>query len=253
MTSYTVPSLPTRKSGFTLQLEPVKTMETLLLHNQWLQKKGEGTDLRVARGCHRQEAVPQLLWVALTGKDTQGRAVQERLEILRVLQAGQEVWMIVAKRQGRDLTVDIQQGVAIHIADIVSNALVVVGEEDDAIRELDLVHVGNELLGPGAGDGRADRGAGRLTQLEAGLGRLAPDEFGDVQVFHLIEFPAQRHPAQKRHGQRGCGGDLMRCGSGGSMKSGRDGDGWTDAVDLPFLVELSTRSRVSDGEGQFAP
>ena len=251
MTSYTVPSLPTRKSDFTLQLEPVKTMETLLLHNQWLQKKGEGTDLRVARGCHRQEAVPQLLWEALAGKDTQGRAVQERLEIVGVLQDGQEVRVVVAQRQGRDLTVGVEQGVAVHIADVVADALVVVGEEDDGIRELDLVHFGDELLGPGAGDGRADRGAGRLTQLEAGLGRLAPDEFGDVQVFHLIEFPAQRHPAQKRHGQRGCGGDLMRCG--GSMKSGRDGDGWTDAVDLPFLVELSTRSRVSDGEGQFAP
>lgn len=64
--------------------------------------------------------------------------------------------MIVTQWQGRDLGVNVQQNIAININNVISYALVVVGEVDDSVGKLDSVEFADHFLGFGTRNGSLD-------------------------------------------------------------------------------------------------
>jgi hypothetical protein len=64
--------------------------------------------------------------------------------------------VIVTQWQGRDLGVNVQQNIAINIDNVISYALVVVGEVDDSVGKLDSVEFADHFLGFGTRNGSLD-------------------------------------------------------------------------------------------------
>lgn len=117
-------------------------------------------------GSNSQQTARQFLGPALSWKETQRWSVDESSLIVRILQDFQQVWVIVSQWHRGDLSVDIKQDVAIHINNVVSDALVVIGKIDDCVGKLDVVQLCNHFFGFRAWDWSLDTGTGRLTQYE---------------------------------------------------------------------------------------
>ncbi len=114
------------------------------------------TNLRVARRCDRQQAVLDSLRVAIVWIHAQGWPVDERLDVVRIVKDGQQIRMVVAERNGRNLRVDIQIDVTVHVDQVITEALVVIDEELDGFGDLNFLHIGQQFLRRRPRDGRLD-------------------------------------------------------------------------------------------------
>ena len=121
------------------------------------------TNLRVARRCDRQQAVLDPLRVAIVWVHAQSWPIDERLDVVRIVKDGQKIRMVVAEWNGRNLRVDIQIDVTVHVNQVIAEALVVIDEELDGVGDLNFLHIGQQFLRRRPRDGRLDGRAGWFT------------------------------------------------------------------------------------------
>lgn len=95
---------------------------------------------------HSHQAGIQPLGPALARKEAKSWSVDKDSLVVWVLQDAKHVRMVVAQRNRGDLCVDIQEGISIHINNVIPTALVVVGEVDDCVGKLKVVQFSEQFL-----------------------------------------------------------------------------------------------------------
>jgi len=105
------------------------------------------------------------------GEVTQSRTVNQGIEHLRRLRNLLQVGVVVADGDGGDLSIHIQQLVAIEVGNVVTDRPGVVGKHVQAAHIEHLIELRGSRLVLGPGDGRLNGWSGRLIGEEGLLGR----------------------------------------------------------------------------------